>query len=843
MFKITNRHILCLTALFIILFLSVSACQAANLGETIASWVVGGLITAVGGIIIWITSLFSTLGYMILTWVTDPGFIKVPVISNDFVRGVGLAITIPLANIVVFLSLVAIGVGTALRLNGYDARKLLLKLLGVALLINFVPLMCGVLIDITNILMNFFFSSGNSGLEYFKTQSNMSSATIKGLWGSAKGFADLTGGLLLATILLSVFNVLSAIVFVLFAILFLMRYVALWILVIIAPLMFAFMVLPATNGWWESWSKKFLNWCFVGTIAAFYLYLSQQMIALIAQGNLINSSGPDTKDLGIVEYLLAAFVPVAFLYFGFFETLNGGAMGSGAVINMAKGQARRIGSGSKRIAGRAVAGGAKKVGKGAVKSGAVGFATNKMASVKGPSWGAEQKGFGGWAKRSAADLLGAPANTIGAIGTAAANKRDEFVDESKKKAEKANPRGRVRMFEEASRGISGIRNVTDASNIMVAGLTDSDKEGRKLMQEKMRSLSQKQVAEMSQNLIKRDDKKGLQALYGSVAGRFTPEDLGITDPKINERLLKSIKEDNVEQLNGEMFELAKDPAEQKKRNKFLDEQFFPNINADQRILLKEKFKNFEDAQNKHFDRNSQLPAGNSKEIEKIVEESKDNKTLKEIIGNLPASANLLNTKAKTLEKIMNSNDETEQLIISEIEKAARNDHEKYVELLTKVSGFKDKDSINKAIGSTYEQAGVLEKILEKDIDPGIIVKLGEANKMFAPALKDIIDKHPEKVRARTQKWIKSSPGAVNMGLTESKAQKVVIVNGGNSPTPPPGGGSGPGSQGGSATGSSAGSGSASSSQISGAKRQPPRKSAAEMAHDLRTRGKSQEEEK
>lgn len=528
MFKITNRHLYFLGAFFVFLFLGVSFCQAASLGETIGMWVVGGLITAIGSLVIWLTSLFSTLGYMILTWVTDPGFIKVPVVSNAFVRGVGLAITIPLANIVVFLSLVAIGVGTALRLNGYDARKTLLKLFAVALLINFVPLLCGVVIDITNILMNFFFGAGNSGLEYFNTQSKMASSVIRGMWGTAKGFADLTGGLLLASILLSVFNVLNAIIFVLFAVLFLMRYVALWVLVIIAPLMFSFMVLPATNNWWKSWSNKFLNWCFVGTIASFYLYLSQQMVALIAQGQLINSSGPGTKDLGVVEYLLASFVPVAFLYFGFFETLNGGALGSGAVINMAKGQARRLGAGTRKTITSKTKAGAIRVGKEGAKSST---ARGMVGSLSNASkWGENKKGLTGWFQRAAGGTVAAVGGEK--LGIQMADTRDKLMKENDEKVAKMTGREYEYALKHKALGSA------DKGSFLARGLESKDSDVKKAASDYLKDMDQKHYSSMIEEMQKEGNDKDAKkiALFGRAAKNYQPENIGIKsyDPGMKE---------------------------------------------------------------------------------------------------------------------------------------------------------------------------------------------------------------------------------------------------------------------------------------------------------------------
>jgi hypothetical protein len=428
----------------------------------------------------------------------------------------------------VFISLVAIGVGTALRIDGYDARKLLMKLLGVALLINFVPLLCGVVIDITNILMNFFFNGGMSGMEFLKTQSKMSSATFTGLWNSTDSGTSLLMGLIVATILLCTFNVLTAIVFLLFAVLFLMRYIALWILVIIAPLMFAFMVLPATKKWWQSWLDKFTNWCFVGTIAAFYLYLSQQMVALISQGSLIGSTGPDTKDLGMVEYLLSAFVPVAFLYFGFFEALSGSALGSGAVVNMAKGGARRIGSGTRRTAGRAIGSGAKRTGKEMAKSSPAGRMTRGLAGAS--KWGQDKKTLTGWFQRTAGGVVTAVGGEK--AGTKMADARDKLMKENDEKVAKMTGREYAYELDHKALGLA------DKGSFIARGLESKDPDVKKAATEKLKSMSQDNYLRMVKEMQTEGNDKDADKL--SLAGRslknYQPENIGLKafDPKMKE---------------------------------------------------------------------------------------------------------------------------------------------------------------------------------------------------------------------------------------------------------------------------------------------------------------------
>ena len=119
--------------------------------------------------------LFS-LANAFLGWVIGPNLIEVgfTTAENQFVT-IGWTLVRDLTNMFFILIVVAIGLATALRIKDYEAKKTIPILIAIALLINFTPVICGVIIDGSNIVMNFFLGGEATGLEY-----SVNSATILG---------------------------------------------------------------------------------------------------------------------------------------------------------------------------------------------------------------------------------------------------------------------------------------------------------------------------------------------------------------------------------------------------------------------------------------------------------------------------------------------------------------------------------------------------------------------------------------------------------------------------------------------------------------------------------------
>ena len=511
MLKKTNKIILCFVTAFALLFFFTPTCHAAF---DIATPIVIAILQAICQLILLLTTGLLGLAGGFLEIMASPHFITAKYTSNEFVT-LGLNITLGFANIIILLSLLAIGIGTALRLDKFDARKNFANLLIVIFLINFfAPIFCGLIIDAANIIMNFFMGSGLSASKVFSNALTAQGNNLASHFRSLSSMAEfLDPRSLMQVVIMIVFNISLAIVLFLFGILFAMRYAALWTLVILSPLAFACYILPSTRKIFNTWFSQFINWSFVGASAAFFLYLGQQMIGLISQGNLVMApSGQDTGFFGM-DTVMPYLVAITFLFIGFFVSLNTSAMGSGAVISYAQGQTRKLGSwGSKKFLKEPV----RDMGKGMVRSGATGTASNKLSAIGknlSPSWGEGKKGIGGWAQRQAAKGLGTFGRATEATGTALSMKRDEYIDETTKKAEKMKAK---ELPGALKGGVLGEKNTLSNGLVLVSYLKDKDKGKNKAAKKELEVMTKEQIEAMIGGLLKEGKNKEADIL-GSIA--------------------------------------------------------------------------------------------------------------------------------------------------------------------------------------------------------------------------------------------------------------------------------------------------------------------------------------
>jgi len=85
--------------------------------------------------------------------------------------------------------------------------------------------------------------------------------------------ADASAELIYAQFISIVFVVIATIAFLVIDIVFIGRYVMLVFLIVLAPLPFLLMILPATKKFASMWWQKFLKWAFIGVIITFFLWL------------------------------------------------------------------------------------------------------------------------------------------------------------------------------------------------------------------------------------------------------------------------------------------------------------------------------------------------------------------------------------------------------------------------------------------------------------------------------------------------------------------------------------------------------------------------------------------
>lgn len=316
-----------------------------------------------------IANAFVAIAANILNLVTSPNFISLPYTNpagNPIIK-MGWEITRDLANMGIVFALIVIGLATILRIETYQAKKTLPLLIIIALLINFTPVLLGIIVDASNILMNYFlggFLSDDQGFTSFSFLMKEQGKQLYESWELAvtadspeEVFAPIG-----ATVSLTFFGFIAGFILITFACLFMMRYIAIWIAVILSPLAFVAYILPATRKYFSTWWSQFLQWCFVGVWAAFFLYLARGILALAlgepiggAKTGLIGTkldTATQAGDgaLGLLNSLLPYYVVIGFLILGLVATLSVSAIGAKTMIDWSKRGQKQVLRGTKWVA-------------------------------------------------------------------------------------------------------------------------------------------------------------------------------------------------------------------------------------------------------------------------------------------------------------------------------------------------------------------------------------------------------------------------------------------------------------------------------------------------------------
>ncbi|MBM3251008.1 MAG: hypothetical protein FJZ07_02125 [Candidatus Nealsonbacteria bacterium] len=325
-----------------------------------------GLFLAVLG---FFTNLFAQIAIFIFNWITGPTFITWRYTQNPVVE-VGLGITKQFVNMGLVVVLIFIALAIALRLQEYASQKTLIRLIAVALLVNFAPVLCGLIVDAANIIMNYFLSPIQEG----------ANRILGGVTGSFELFKNIMTSRLRSEELLGLFGKLAVIVifnaiigftFLLLAFIFLIRYIAIWVLVILAPLAFVAWILPATKKFWDQWWQQFIQWSIIGIPLAFFVYLAISSLGAI-ETELIKHRVPTfglteggAEAINYFNQFFGYGVVVVLIWLGIIIGLQTSAMGAGSIINFAK----TLGKGAVKLTARGTWGvtkwGARKVRKGA----------------------------------------------------------------------------------------------------------------------------------------------------------------------------------------------------------------------------------------------------------------------------------------------------------------------------------------------------------------------------------------------------------------------------------------------------------------------------------------------
>ncbi len=344
----------------------------------------------------------------------------------------GWAIVRDLSNMFFVVILLVIAFSTILHLENYSYKKWLPKLILMAVLINFSKTICGLMIDVAQIIMLTFVNAfkdvaGGNIIDMLGIKSIVTMAKDT----EGVGFWTIIGAYVLGLI----YMVIALVVITTMMVMLAMRLVMIWIYVVLSPLAYLLSAFPGGAQYASQWWKEFVQNLIIGPVLAFFIWLSFAALQTGTDMDLVQTAGTETGNVqqeagaigspsGVTNDPVAASeasTPSALIKF---------VIGIGMLLGGLK-IAQQIGGAAGGIAGKGM-GKLSKVG--AFATGAVGgFA---LARAKGVGRGALGV-TGGLSKFAGSKLgdnpLGRGLSKVGDIGLS--YRRDLIAANDKKKTE------------------------------------------------------------------------------------------------------------------------------------------------------------------------------------------------------------------------------------------------------------------------------------------------------------------------------------------------------------------------------------------------------------------------
>ncbi|OGF27759.1 hypothetical protein A2331_06660 [Candidatus Falkowbacteria bacterium RIFOXYB2_FULL_34_18] len=228
------------------------------------AWVVYAFVWVIGLLFIFITFLLSKVA-------AYNNFINVQTVS------IGWGIVRDLCNMFFILILLVIAFATILRVESYNAKRLLPKLLIMAVLINFSKMICGYIIDFSQVIMFTFVSILDSGNSWNKLPELLGIDKIIEIVKNGNENPDFSvGGIEVVGSLIAALMVMVVAFAVVLAMLVMLifRIIMLWVYVILSPIAFLTATFPAGQKYSSQWWGEFMKQVVTGPILAFFLYLA-----------------------------------------------------------------------------------------------------------------------------------------------------------------------------------------------------------------------------------------------------------------------------------------------------------------------------------------------------------------------------------------------------------------------------------------------------------------------------------------------------------------------------------------------------------------------------------------
>jgi len=299
---------------------------------------------------------------------------------NDFINSPAVAkgwvIVRDVVNMFVIVVMLLIAFATVFRIEEYQYKKLLSKLLIMSVLVNFSKMLTGFFIDFSQVIMLTFVNGFKEAaaanfVNGFHLQDMFSFAQSQQLAGVVTDDNSFFVASILALISITVALVVVAV----YLVIFLLRIAFLWILTIISPLAYLLSAFPGeakkySSEWWEYFGKYLSS----GPILAFFLWLALALMqsSTGALGNFTTTNdssglnllsdvpGASVTKIGQSDILLSFIINIVILLGGLWMAQRLGVAG-GKLAGSALNKLQSVGSSIAKSPFKAAGWGVKRV--------------------------------------------------------------------------------------------------------------------------------------------------------------------------------------------------------------------------------------------------------------------------------------------------------------------------------------------------------------------------------------------------------------------------------------------------------------------------------------------------
>lgn len=238
------------------------------------------IVNAFSWILLAVAQLFLKLSNFILTFIIQiaayNGFLDSKAVN------IGWVLVRDITNMFFVVILLLVAFGTILGLEQYEWKKMMVKFFFAAILVNFSRIICGVIIDVGQVVMITFVNgiaataNGNLITAFNMTDINsIKEAAPDNITSPPALFGNVVGALVFSSLLL---GIMISYIFILLS-----RMIVLWILIVLSPFAFVLSVIPQTQKFASQWWSEFGNHVVVGPAIVFFLWLS---FAVVGNGDI-----------------------------------------------------------------------------------------------------------------------------------------------------------------------------------------------------------------------------------------------------------------------------------------------------------------------------------------------------------------------------------------------------------------------------------------------------------------------------------------------------------------------------------------------------------------------------